>query len=236
MSVLGLGIYARLLDKHEIPFITKDDFSNVNWNDVSLINYKSSNKVNDKKNIGKNYIIDMFNCDSVLESIYKSPLNHLLRYKNALAVCTPDFTISPQMNINVLKNNVYKNRHIGCIWQTYGAKVIPTVQWADSSTFDIVFRGITKGSVVAVSTIGCMHKTKDFLKAYDEMMKCIEPKLVIVVGNLIDGIYGDIINYRYKDRFYRNIIWQEKNKSLFEIDKIQTIERGSDNYGGRGAF
>ena len=36
------------------------------------------------------------------------------------AICTPDYSVYPNMNINDIRFNVYRNRWIGCMLQEKG--------------------------------------------------------------------------------------------------------------------
>lgn len=51
------------------------------------------------------------------------------------------------------------------------------------------------------------------------MMKRIEPSLIIVYGNMLNGMYGRFINYKYADVFNRN---KEKYKQM-SIEGISPI-------------
>ena len=68
-------------------------------------------------------------------------------------------------------------------------------------TYDICFSGIEKGSIVIVSTIGCQEQTEAFINGFEEMKYRINPPLIIVIGDMIDGMTGDFINFRYDECF-----------------------------------
>ena len=76
--------------------------------------------------------------------------------------------------------NVFRNRWCGAYWASKGIRVIPTVNWGDESTFDFCFKGIEKGSVVAVSTyMASEHDNRCdqkewFMAGYNEMLRRIE--------------------------------------------------------------
>ena len=80
--------------------------------------------------------------------------------------------------------------------------MIPTICWAEAETFQFVFQGIPKGSIVSVSTIG-VKKDEDARRVWadgmTEMIKQIEPSVILV--------YGGKIEYDYKGievRYYEN--------------------------------
>lgn len=82
-------------------------------------------------------------------------------------------------------------------------KVIPTVNWGLENTFDFCFNGIEKGGTVTVSTYmvnehGHHKDQKDFfLKGYNEMLKRIEPELVICYSEPFPEMEGNILYINY---------------------------------------
>ena len=78
------------------------------------------------------------------------------------------------MNINDIRFNVYRNRWIGCMLQEKGYKVIPTIQWALEDTYDICFSGVEKGSVIIISTLGCIHNKDTFI---NKQIKDLEERI-----------------------------------------------------------
>lgn len=94
-------------------------------------------------------------------------------------------------------------------------EVVPTVNWGLENTFDFCFNGIEKGSVVAVSTYmvsehGNYSDQKEFFMAgYNEMMKRIEPELIICYHHPFPEMTGNIL---YID--YDLSSWQHYNDDL----------------------
>lgn len=175
-------------------------------------------------------IITMFHDDKKINCLWNNPLKYVKRFKKCLAVLTPDFTIQNGMDVEMIRMNTYRNRWLGCTWQQYGVNVIVTVSWAGPETYDICFSGITYGTIVAVSTIGCLgEKEKQiFLDGYRELLKRKNPSLVLVFGTLIEGMGGRILPIEYENGF------APKNGyiqiPLIELSKIITLEDG-ENYG-----
>ena len=89
-----------------MPIIKKDNFDDIDWNTIDIVNFKSS------KNIKRSEatIVEMFNYDYVLMGLWNNPYNHMIRFKNYLAIATPDFSIYPGMNKYDIEHNVYKNK------------------------------------------------------------------------------------------------------------------------------
>lgn len=99
--------------------------------------------------------------------------------------------------------NTFRNRWVGAYLADKGIKVIPTVSWGLENTFDFCFNGIEKGSIVAVSTYmvsehGSHKDQKDFfLKGYNEMLKRIEPELIICYNTPFPEMEGNILFVDY---------------------------------------
>lgn len=177
-----------------------------------------------------NSIITMFQHDNRINCLWNNPLKYVKRFKKCLAVLTPDFTIQNGMDVEMIRMNTYRNRWLGCTWQQYGVNVIVTVSWAGPETYDICFAGIANGTIVAVSTIGCLgdKERNIFLDGYKELLKRKKPSLVLVYGTIIKGMTGKILPIKYEDCFApKNEYFQIP---LIELSKIITLEDG-DNYG-----
>ena len=78
----------------------------------------------------------------MINKLWDDPFRYLPKLLEFKAICTPDYSVYPNMNINDIRFNVYRNRWIGCMLQGKGYKVIPTIQWALDDTYDICFSGV----------------------------------------------------------------------------------------------
>lgn len=91
--------------------------------------------------------------------------------------------------------NIYRSRLVGQYFQNRGIKVIPTISWAEKETFSFCFKGIPKGSIVSISTIGVKqdpNALEIWRAGVNEMIKQIEPKVILVYGGKLDYDYKDI--------------------------------------------
>ena len=133
--------------------------------------------------------------DYKLERLWKKPekyIDILQQYECALS---PDFSLYLDMPMPMKIWNVYRSRQIGQYWQSQGIKVVPTIQWAEPETFEFCFKGIPKGSIVSVSTIGVKRNkdaTKIWQEGMDAMISEIEPSTILVYGGELDYDYGQI--------------------------------------------
>lgn len=184
-------------DAYEIPVMRKVSEETIDWESLKVIGYQNASP----KTSDKNTLVLMFNYDNKLLSLWNNPLKKIGLFQGYAAVGSPDFSLSPSMNTNMIRQYVFMSRWLGVTWQNYNCTVLPTVMWALPDTYDICFSSIERGSSVIVSTIGCLENTKDFLNGFNEMRRRIEPPLIIVYGDMIDGMYGRFINFKYEDAF-----------------------------------
>lgn len=203
-------------DAFDMPIVKKCDFSHLNLNQIEVVNCNGIKASVDNKN----KIVLMFAYDKVLMRFWNEPLKRVPAMQTYAAIATPDFSIYPTMNINEIRHNIFKSRWLGRIWQNYGVTVIPTVGWATPESYDLCFSGIEKNGAVIISTLGCNEYKDVFLAGFNEMKKRLEPSLIIVYGNMMDGMSGTFLNFKYTD------IFNVKNKQLRikEIPSIFTIK------------
>lgn len=206
-----------------MPLIKKDSFEEFG-NNQKYTTFSNINSVKDKQN----HIITFFQYDNTLMRVWNNPIKYISKFKEFYALTTPDFSVYSNMNKIQIANSVYMNRWLGCIWQYAGIKVIPTITWANEDTYDICFSGIEKGSIVAISTIGCINDIESYLKGFNEMKKRLNPSLIIVKGKIIKGMSGKFINLDFSDTF--NVSKNYEQLSFSTINRIYEIKE-EDMYG-----
>ena len=168
-------------------------------------------------------MVHFFLYDYRFERVWEKPDSVLDRLYPYCAVLTPDFSMYLEMNPVLQLYNVFRNRWCGAYWASKGLRVIPTVNWGDTSTFDFCFEGIEKGSVVAVSTyMASAHGNRSdqkewFLTGYSEMLRRIKPEKIICYHTPFPEMEGNIIPY----------IGGEEEKSEKEpLRVLGTLENG----------
>ncbi len=161
----------------------------------------------------------MFVDDYKLLALWNNPLKKIALFRTCAAIATPDFSIYPSMNYNDIRHNVYKSRWLGCTWQNYGNVVLPTLGWAGEETFDISFCAVEEETPVVISTIGCQKRQEEFLLGFNEMKKRLNSPIIIVVGDMIQGMTGRFINFRYTDSFATDFVQMKFDgiSAVFEI-------------------
>lgn len=160
---------------------------------------------------------------------------------------TPDFSMYLEMPYSLQIYNTFRNRWCGAFFANQGIKVIPTVNWSDEKSFDFCFKGIEKGSIVAVSTY-MFHEhnnhaeQKDiFMKGYNKMLEEIEPSKIICYSEPFDNMKGDIIYIDYDLSSWKHLndkTYSEYTNPLLTCDLEYNIitKRGYVCKGGGSAF
>ena len=184
-------------DAYGIPIINRTPTDAINWEKLKISGYQNASA----KTFNKNTLLLMFNYDKRLLSLWGNPLKKVGLFQSYAAVATPDFSIYPTMNINDIRYNIYMSRWLGKTWQNYGCTVLPTIGWALADTYELCFGNVEPQSVVIISTLGCQEHEDIFLAGFNEMKKRINPPVIIVFGDMIDGMTGSFINFQYKDSF-----------------------------------
>ncbi|MBR3817447.1 MAG: DUF4417 domain-containing protein [Clostridia bacterium] len=184
-----------------MPVIPKADINLTSDSELRLIGF---DKVKNGKDNHYKRMVHFFLYDYEFESIWESPEKYVETLKQYEAVLTPDFSMYIEMNPVMQLYNTFRNRWVGAFLHENGIKVIPTVNWGLENTFDFCFNGIEKGSVVAVSTYmvsehGNHSDQKEFfMKGYNEMLKRIEPELIICYHEPFPEMTGNILYINYE--------------------------------------
>lgn len=155
-------------------------------------------KTADDDSAGIHFFID----DYQFERIWRSPQRYMELMKRFPCVLSPDFSLYTDMPMAMKIWNVYRSRTLGAYWQRNGLNVVPTLQWADPSTFDFCFNGIEKGGMVAVSTLGSAKErlSRQFWMAgMREAIWQVRPQTIMLYGSPIDFDFGDINIIQYEN-------------------------------------
>lgn len=187
-------------DKWKIPVIPKCDLNITSNEDLRVIGF---DRVKNNKDTHYNRLVHFFLYDYEFEKIWVQPQKYVDILKQYKGILSPDFSMYIEMNPVMQLYNTFRNRWVGAYLASKGIKVIPTVNWGLENTFDFCFNGIEKGETVAVSTYmvnehGHHKDQRDFfLKGYNEMLKRIEPELVICYSEPFPEMEGNILYINY---------------------------------------
>lgn len=165
----------KTVGKYDIPLIEKQDI------DLNS-NTKSFNNRNDEC-VALHFFID----DYQFDRLWNNPERYVEMFKKYEYICSPDYSLYLDFPKALQIYNTYKKQYLGAYYQQFGIKVVPTVSWSDSSSYDWCFDGIQKGSCVACSSVGCLRDkeaTKLFVLGFKQMIEKIDPIKILMVGKL----------------------------------------------------
>lgn len=185
-------------------------------NCIKMPNIKRISNIHDSNSITENCLISTFVNDYLLERFWSNPWRYIDKFCLSSGIMSPDYSLLVDMPKPLQMFNVYKNRYVGFEWQRAGLNVIPTISWSDKKSFEFCFEGIEKGSIVAVSNIGCLtEKQKDFFDAgYYEMINKIQPKNIIFMANKKYMHYYEANNVVFIDSHF------EKKRKQWAVEAV----------------
>ncbi len=167
-----------------------------------IISYHDT-RPSDKRALKKAYLVHFFKDDYKFEYLYEKPRGRsgapaLRRMAQYTAVCTPDFSVFPEMPLPVQQFQVFKSRWCGAFWESLDLCVIPTITWADERSFSFCFDGVPVNSVVAIGMTGCKDYRESFMLGYRKMIEVLKPNTILCVGEPFEEMEGNIIQFPYR--------------------------------------
>ena len=160
-------------------------------------NYAKSTPADAKADVGCHFFID----DYQFERLWQRPDAYLDVLKPYKCVLTPDFSLYMDMPDAMQQWNRYRSAALGRYWQENGITVVPTLSWAQPSSYGFCFKGIPRHSTVATSTVGVARDDaaqavwRDGMR---EAMRRLEPRRVLLYGKDIGFDFGgcEVVEYR----------------------------------------
>ena len=135
-------------------------------------------------------------------------------------IITPDCSLYIDAPLCVQIADIYLNRAVGHYLQKQGLYVIPNIRWGDERTYKeeflgekVAFQGVDKHSIVSVGTYGQIQSAESkrfFREGLAEMIKELEPEVVLVYGSMPDTIFAD---FKKTTKFIPYPDWTTRMKS-----------------------
>lgn len=156
----------------------------------------------------KGATVHFFLDDYQFERVWKEPRRYADALKKFSGVCSPDFSLYLDMPIPLQIYNTYRNRLIGQYMQRQGLKVIPTISWGNTDSFNFCFKGIPKGSVVAISTLGVRRNKKAlniWQEGKDELITQVEPSIILIYGGKVNADFKGVDVKWYENKIIKRL-------------------------------
>lgn len=144
--------------------------------------------------------VHFFEYDFKFECVWNFPDRYADVLLNYDAVVTPDFSYYVDFPKALRIYNKYRMHWITAYYQERGITMIPLIRYGDEEDWDWCFDGYPMNSIVAVSTVGSGKTKEDIekgLAGYEEMLKRLEPKEILVYTNTFDYLPGNVRYIKY---------------------------------------
>lgn len=163
-----------------------------------------------RSSANKRQYVHFYQHDKEFSVVLTATKRYLDLLKMYDGVITPDCTMMINQSPCLQQANTYMNRAVGFYLQKNGIPVIPNIRWSDESSFEYCFLGVHKGSMVSVSTHGCIKSKEQkrmFKTGLEAMLDDIQPEIVLVHGKMPDEVFSSFKNqvtfHRYASEFER---------------------------------
>ena len=175
-----------------------------------------------------NYWVHFFIDDYQFERLWNSPNKYLPKLSLLDGIISPDFSMYRDMPKATQIYQCYRSRAIARFLQDCGLKVIPTISWSDTLSFEFCFDGIPKNSAVAISSNG-IYSDKEtymfFLLGFERMINILNPSQIVFIGKIPIELRGNdkIINFNSHGQEIRNqnkYCSMDNNKIELQNNKI----------------
>ncbi len=117
--------------------------------------------------------------------------------KHFAGIITPDFSVNQDFPMPIKMHNTYRMRAFGYWYGTLcGKEVINNVRWGTPETYSYCFDGIPKNDIVCIGTVASglresLNREK-FEPGFNEMLKVVSPKIILVVGSANYRCFKDL--------------------------------------------
>lgn len=173
--------------RFELPLVRKQVI------DLSCIQLIACTNTRANEREFASYGVHFFVDDYKFNKLYEAPEKSYPIYSQYRFCLTPDYSVYGEMPIWRQIQSVAHGRWCGAWWQGKGMTVIPTISWAQYSSYDFCFDGVEQGSIVAISTYACRRERLAFLRGCDAMLEHINPEAIICYGEPFPYMRGNLL-------------------------------------------
>jgi len=191
---------AQLVGEPGIPMLM--DLDNVQI-PLDLIPFSKAGRSNNKRKY-----VHFYQHDREFSRVLTATARYLDLLKLYDGVITPDCSMQIGQAACLKQANTYMNRAVGYYLQKNGIPVIPNIRWSDESSFKYCFLGVRPGSIVSISTHGCIKSNEQrqmFKNGLETMLETLHPSSVLVHGYMPEDIFGEFVStidfHRYPSEF-----------------------------------
>lgn len=177
------------------------DIRHIEW---IPFNYAMTAKNRESK--GLHFYID----DYQFQQLWNRPEDYIPLLKKFAAVCSPDFSQYTDMPPAMRMYNHYRKHWLAAYWQMNGIRVIPTICWSDSNSFDWCFDGEPKNAIVSLSSVGTQADAESqrmFAAGCREAIKRLNPTEILWYGKCPEEFDWNVVKI---EPHYQEIVRRRK--------------------------
>ncbi len=167
----------------------------------------------------KNDFVCFYENDINFREILINTEEYVEDLKRFPGIVTPDCSLYLDAPLCVQIADIYLNRAVGYYLSQQGLYVVPNIRWGDERTYKsdflgekVAFQGVDKHSIVSIGTFGQIKSAESkryFRDGLEEMLKELEPEVVLVYGAMPDKIFGGLYD---KTSFIQYPDWTTRMK------------------------
>lgn len=167
----------------------------------------------------KNDFVCFYENDINFREILTNTEEYVDDLKRFPGIVTPDCSLYLDAPLCVQIADIYLNRAVGYYLSRQGLYVVPNIRWGDERTYKsdflgekVAFQGVDKHSIVSIGTYGQIKSAESkryFREGLEEMLKELEPEVVLVYGAMPDKIFDGLLD---KARFIQYPDWTSRMK------------------------
>lgn len=168
---------------------------------------------------GYNDFVCFYERDINFREILTNTEEYVEDLKRFPGIITPDCSLYIDAPLCIQIADIYLNRAIGYYLSQQGIYTIPNIRWGDERTYTtelfdekVAFRGVDRHSIVSIGTYGQIQTKENkqyFREGLIEMLKELEPEVVLVYGSMSDSIFHGL---ETKTRFIGYPDWITRKK------------------------
>ena len=162
---------------------------------VEMIGFNFAPRYPEPDKVGVHFFLG----DYQFQRVWTSPLVYAKVLARFRCVCTPDYSMYTDYPLAIQIYNHYRKHWLGAWWQRNGMTVIPTISWSNERSYAWCFDGDPVGGTVAVSSVGTQMNRESrrlFLAGYEEMLRRLQPEMVLFHGDIPEECRGNILPIR----------------------------------------
>lgn len=186
----GMILPDRIIDQEDFP-------PNNGLKPESLLGFNYA-RAEYNKGIVSNKCIHYYLYDYMFNCINTHPLKYTAMMMSYPLVISPDNSVYLNWTEYEKRQSAWRNQQMARLWQANGIPVIYNVSWAGPDSYSYCIHVYPKHCVIAINCSGIRGDPDAvyfWYQGYEEVIKVLEPSLIVRYGDKMEGEYKEISIY-----------------------------------------